>query len=208
MSRRSGSNSAPQPGSGGDRNRPSPAPVRRRPAPRRRTVRRRSQPRGATGSAAGASALLAHPGNPFAPHAFGGADPAFRGSDGALNPAASQPAAGSSVEVSAPPAVDPTEAAAEVTYQRGIVLAGSGTLDRREVFVEIYGNDSYGSQATVIVRQPGGHSLAATVDVAIEGVLSGEFGFDAQPERMTRGGFRLAMTASVSAAGSTPERLP
>jgi hypothetical protein len=124
----------------------------------------------------------------LAPQAFGGADPAGQGPAGELNPAVSQPAAGSSMEVSEPPAVDPAEAAAEVTYQRGIVLAGSGTLDRREVFVEIYGNDIYASQATVVVNQPGGPNLAANVDVSIEDLLAVEFEFDAQLDRMTRGG--------------------
>lgn len=124
----------------------------------------------------------------LAPQAFGGADPAVQGPDGALHPAASEPAAGSTIAVSTPPAVDPADAAAEVTYQRGIVLAGSGTLDRREVFVEIYGNNIYGSQATVIVRQPGGPDLAANVDLVIEDVLAGAVAFDAQLERLTRGG--------------------
>lgn len=83
---------------------------------------------------------------------------------------------------------------AEVTYEEGVALAGFGELDGRRVFLEIYGNSVYGSQATVMVEKPGGQQLSAAVDLATEDVLDGDVELDLALSRNTRAG--LAPTRS------------
>jgi hypothetical protein len=83
---------------------------------------------------------------------------------------------------------------AEVTYEEGVAVAGFGELNGRQVFVEIYANSVYGSQATVMVEQPGGPELSAAVDLATEDVLDGDVELDLALSRNTRGG--LAPTRS------------
>lgn len=138
-----------------------------------------------------AAAGLTISGALVAPQAFGGSTAAPTGSD------VSQ----SSSVADTPTGVGSAEADAEVTYQRGIVLAGTGSSDRRQVFVEIYANDVYGGQVTVIVEPPGGPRLAATVDVAVDDLLDGEFSIDAELDRMTRGG-PVPTRDDITVAGS------
>lgn len=76
----------------------------------------------------------------------------------------------------------------QVTTERGLALAGSGTLEGRRVFVEIYGNDTYGSQATVVVEQRGGPDLAAHTELATDDLLDGDVELDLPLARSTRGG--------------------
>jgi hypothetical protein len=90
---------------------------------------------------------------------------------------------------------------AEVTNEQGVAFAGFGELDGRQVFVEIYGNSLYGSQATVVVEQPGGPELSASVELAADDLLDGDVEVDAALSRNTRGG--LAPTRSrVQIAGT------
>jgi hypothetical protein len=83
---------------------------------------------------------------------------------------------------------------AEVTHEQGVALAGFGELNGRQVFVEIYGNSRYGSQATVVVEQPGGPELSASLELAADDLLDGDVELDVALSRNTRGG--LAPTRS------------
>jgi hypothetical protein len=93
---------------------------------------------------------------------------------------------------------------AEVTHERGIVLAGTGTLDGRQVFVEIYGNDLYGSHAAVVVEQPGGPDLGATVELPIDDLLDGDIELEMALFRSTRGG-HVATREHAQVGGSWEE---
>lgn len=77
---------------------------------------------------------------------------------------------------------------AEVTYEHGVALAGTGELNGRQVFAEIYGNSLYGSQATVVVEQSGGPDLSATVELTAEELLDRDVDLDMALSRNTRGG--------------------
>ena len=89
----------------------------------------------------------------------------------------------------------------EVTYERGVALAGAGELDGRQVFAEIYGNSLYGSQATVVIEQPGGPDLSATVELTSEELLDGDVDLDMALSRNTRGG-TVATRSSARLAGT------
>ncbi len=94
---------------------------------------------------------------------------------------------------------------AEVTYEEGVALAGFGELDGRQVFVEIYGNNLYGSQATVMVEKPGGQQLSAAVDLDTEDVLDGDVELDVALSRNTRADWhRHARAHRSSARGRRP----
>lgn len=140
----------------------------------------------------------------LAPQAFGGAGAAIRGSDVAPSLNAPQIAETSSGTAPGSLTDDPRDAAAEVSSERGIVLVGSGTLDRREVFIEIYGNDVYGSQATVVVTPSGGPNLAATVEVSADDLLDGDIAIDTALDRLTRGGPVPARTDAAIAGTWAP----
>ncbi|HEU4541536.1 MAG TPA: hypothetical protein VFR23_10470 [Jiangellaceae bacterium] len=87
-----------------------------------------------------------------------------------------------------PAAADVEVADVEVTHEQGVAIAGSGELDGRRVFVEIYGNSLYGSQATVVVEPRGGPELSATVELVTEDLLEGGVELDMALSRNTRGG--------------------
>ena len=89
----------------------------------------------------------------------------------------------------------------EVTYERGVALAGTGDLNGRQVFVEIYGNSLYGSQATLVIEQPGGPDLSASVELATEELLGGNVDLDVAMSRNTRGG-PVATRSSARITGS------
>jgi hypothetical protein len=112
----------------------------------------------------------------------------------AFGTAADTPA-GSESRVQQTTAVAEAEASdAEVTHEQGVALAGFGDLNGRQVFVEIYGNSLYGSQATVVVEQPGGPELSASLELAADDLLDGDVELDVALSRNTRGG--LAPTRS------------
>ena len=73
-------------------------------------------------------------------------------------------------------AIDAETPESEVTYEQGVALAGTGDLNGRQVFVEIYGNSLYGSQATLVIEQPGGPDLSASVELARGGTARRERG--------------------------------
>jgi hypothetical protein len=81
----------------------------------------------------------------------------------------------------------------QVTTERGLALSGSGTRDGRRVFVEIYANDTYGSQARVVVEQRGGPDLTAWAELAAEDLLDGAVDLDLPLTWST--GARAARTA-------------
>lgn len=89
----------------------------------------------------------------------------------------------------------------EVTYERGVALGGTGDLNGRQVFAEVYGNSLHGSQAIVVIEQPGGPDLSATVDVVFEDLLDGDIELDVALSRYTRGG-PVATRSSAQLAGT------
>lgn len=133
------------------------------------------------GIVAGAIGLAAA-GSMVAPQAFGTAEVSARSLD-----------TSTAIEAETPEA--------EVTYEQGVALAGTGELNGRQVFAEIYGNSLYGSQATVVIEQPGGPDLSATVELAAEELLDGDVDLDMALSRNTRGG-PVATRSSAQLTGT------
>ncbi|HEX6233572.1 MAG TPA: hypothetical protein VFZ63_10660 [Jiangellaceae bacterium] len=99
-------------------------------------------------------------------------------------------------------AANETEAPeAEVTYERGVALSGTGDLNGRHVFAEIYGNSLYGGQGTVMVEPPGGPELGGSVEFDAADLLDGDVEFDFALSRYTRGG-PVATRSSAQLAGT------
>jgi hypothetical protein len=77
---------------------------------------------------------------------------------------------------------------AEVTYERGVALAGTGDLNGRQVFAEVYANGVYGGQATIMVEPPGGPQLGGSAEFDAADLLDGDVELDVALSRNTRGG--------------------
>jgi hypothetical protein len=119
----------------------------------------------------------------------------------AFGTAAEAPVRGEARSLGTTAATDTETPEPEVTYERGVALAGVGDLNGRQVFAEVYGNSLHGSQVIVVIEQPGGPDLSATVDVVFEDLLDGDFELDVALSRYTRGG-PVATRSSAQLAGT------
>jgi hypothetical protein len=98
-------------------------------------------------------------------------------------------------------ATDTETPEAEVTYERGVALAGTGDLNGRQVFAEVYGNSLYGAQATIIVEPPGGPRLGGSAELDAADLLEGGIETDVALSRYTRGG-PVATRSTAQLAGT------
>ena len=78
----------------------------------------------------------------------------------AFGTAAEAPARAEARSLDTATAIDAETPESEFTYEQRVALAGTGDLNGRQVFVEIYGNSLYRSQATLVIEQPGGRTSA------------------------------------------------
>lgn len=143
-----------------------------------RRIRRISIVAGAIGLAAAASML--------APQAFG--------------TAAEAPARVEARSLGTAAAAETETSDAEVTYERGVALAGTGDLNGRQVFAEVYANSVYGGQATIMVEPPGGPQLGGSAEFDAADLLDGDVELDVALSRYTRGG-PVATRSTAQLAG-------
>ncbi|HEX6336548.1 MAG TPA: hypothetical protein VFZ85_06305 [Jiangellaceae bacterium] len=98
-------------------------------------------------------------------------------------------------------AADAETSEAEVTYERGVALAGTGDLNGRQVFAEAYANSLYGAQATIMVEPPGGPQIGGSAEFDAADLLDGDVELDVALSRNTRGG-PVATRSSAQLAGT------